>query len=81
MLIVLIVIAVLLVTAAAVLYLRYRLRLPLPQVEGTVTVPGLNGSVEVIRDHGGVPHIYAAGLQDLFFKLPKGVYYPTENPF
>jgi len=56
-----------LVTAALLLYLRYRFRLPLPQVEGTVTIPGLTEPVEVIRDRWGVPHIYAADLRDLFF--------------
>ena len=65
--IVLIVIAVLLVLAAALLYLRYRFRLPLPQVEGTVKISGLEEPVEVIRDRWGVPHIYAANLADLFF--------------
>ena len=61
-----IIIAVLLVFAALLLYLRYRFRLPLPQVEGTATIPGLTGPVEVIRDRWGVPHIYAANLRDLF---------------
>lgn len=39
----------------------------LAQVEGTVTLPGLDDRVEVIRDTWGVPHIYAANLHDLFF--------------
>ena len=38
----------------------------LPQIEGTVTVPGLLAEVEVIRDPWGVPHIYADNLDDLF---------------
>jgi penicillin amidase len=59
--------AVLLLAAALLLYLRYRFRLPLPRVEGTLTTTGLSGSVEVIRDRWGVPHIYAADLPDLFF--------------
>jgi penicillin amidase len=65
--IVLTIIALLLVFAALLLYLRYRFRLPLPQIEGTVTIPGLTEPVEIIRDRWGVPHIYAANLQDLFF--------------
>lgn len=39
----------------------------LPQIEGTLTLPGLSGSVEVIRDRWGVPHIYAGSSPDLFF--------------
>ena len=39
----------------------------LPQIEGTLTLPGLSGPVEVIRDRWGVPHIYAANTHDLFF--------------
>jgi penicillin amidase len=51
----------------ALLYLRYRFRLPLPRVEGTITISGLTEPVEVIRDRWGVPHIYAADLGDLAF--------------
>jgi penicillin amidase len=32
-----------------------------------VTIPGLKQPVEVIRDHWGVPHIYAKNADDLFF--------------
>jgi penicillin amidase len=39
----------------------------LAQVDGTITLPGLAEPVEVIRDTWGVPHIYAANLEDLFF--------------
>ncbi len=39
----------------------------LPQIDGTVEVPGLAAEVEVIRDPWGVPHIYAQNLDDLFF--------------
>ncbi len=31
------------------------------------TVPGLNQSVEILRDRWGVPHIYASTVHDLFF--------------
>jgi penicillin G amidase len=36
-----------------------------PQIEGEASLPGLSGSVEVIRDHSGIPHIYAGTEQDL----------------
>lgn len=39
----------------------------LPQTEGTISLPGLSASVEIIRDQWGVPHIYASEMNDLFF--------------
>ena len=38
-----------------------------PQVDGEIEVPGLEDSVEIIRDAEGVPHIYAGTERDLFF--------------
>ena len=40
-------------------------RRPLPQVSGDVEVPGLTGSVTVLRDGAGVPHVYADTSSDL----------------
>ncbi len=37
-----------------------------PQLEGRVSLPGLSGSVEVLRDAYGVPQIYADNAEDLF---------------
>lgn len=39
----------------------------LAQIEGTLSVPGLQEPVEVIRDEWGVPHIYAENDHDMFF--------------
>ena len=39
----------------------------LPRTDGTITLPGLEAEVEVIRDKWGVPHIYASSTHDLFF--------------
>ena len=39
----------------------------LAKISGEITVPGLTGNVEVIRDTWGVPHIYAQNMDDLFF--------------
>src|SRR5574337_834496 len=39
----------------------------LPQIQGTISVPGLKSRVEVVRDPMGVPHIYADNADDLFF--------------
>jgi len=35
-----------------------------PQVSGTVTLPGFEKPVEIVRDAEGVPHIFAASEQD-----------------
>ena len=39
----------------------------LPQVDGSLNVPGLSAPVTVVRDARGVPHIRAANLADLYF--------------
>ncbi|MBS1842196.1 MAG: penicillin acylase family protein [Acidobacteria bacterium] len=38
---------------------------PLPQVDGTLSLPGLKGEVTVERDIWGVPHIRAASFNDM----------------
>src|SRR5262245_27355150 len=40
---------------------------PLPQIDGTLKVAGLDSAVEVRRDRWGVPHIYAKTAHDAFF--------------
>ena len=39
----------------------------LPQVEGELVLPGLSTPVEVLRDHWGVPHIYANTAEGLLY--------------
>lgn len=39
----------------------------LPQTDGSLNVPGLKETVNVVRDHNGIPHIYAKNTDDLFF--------------
>ncbi len=39
----------------------------LAQIEGTITLAGLEQEVEILRDRWGVPHIYAQTVDDLFF--------------
>ncbi len=39
----------------------------LAQIDGELSAPGLKEPVEVIRDEWGIPHIYAANDEDLFF--------------
>ncbi|HEX6317176.1 MAG TPA: penicillin acylase family protein [Gemmatimonadaceae bacterium] len=42
-------------------------RSSLARIEGRQQIPGLQDSVQIIRDRWGVPHIYAQNLDDLFF--------------
>jgi penicillin amidase len=39
----------------------------LPQVDGRITVEGLQAEVTVGRDHDGIPHLQAKNRHDLFF--------------
>ncbi|PYT86209.1 MAG: penicillin acylase family protein, partial [Acidobacteria bacterium] len=43
-------------------WLVYR---PLPQLDGSISLPGLQKEVAVDRDRWGVPHIRAASVEDL----------------
>ncbi len=42
-------------------------RSPLPQTDGSLSVAGLDGPVEVLREANGIAHIYASTTHDLFF--------------
>jgi penicillin amidase len=48
-------------------WLYWIARSPLPQLDGSVSVPGISAEVRVVRDEHGVPTIEAATLEDLFF--------------
>ncbi len=64
--IVAVVVALLVVVAAGGwLYLRTSL----PKTRGTVVLPGLRQSVDVVRDANDVPHIYAKDKADAIFAL------------
>jgi penicillin amidase len=55
--------AILVVAAGAVAWwFIYR---PLPQIDGSASLPGLQQEVTVERDRWGVPHIRAASVEDL----------------
>jgi penicillin amidase len=41
----------------------------LPQVEGTIALPGLTHPVDILRDRYGIPHIYAETRPDALFAL------------
>jgi penicillin amidase len=57
----------LLALLAGVWWLYSVARSPLPQLDGSVKVPGVSSRVRVTRDGHGVPTIEAAKLEDLFF--------------
>ena len=60
---------VLIVAAIAFLYGRHwtsqAMRDSLPQLDGTLAIPGLSAPVTVERDNQGVPHLRAASMDDL----------------
>jgi penicillin amidase len=47
--------------------LEQKARAALAQTSGRIELAGLGKPVEVLRDHWGVPHIYAQTVEDLFF--------------
>lgn len=49
---------------AAYLFLFRR---PLPKKSGKIALKGISGSIEILRDRWGVPHIYAPNEEDVFF--------------
>src|SRR5260221_1717439 len=63
---VLILLVVLLIAGGSIWFYRAA-HASLPQVDGTIAIPGLKAPVEIVRDAHGVPHISAANLEDLFF--------------
>src|SRR4029077_6363267 len=53
---------ILVIVAAVVWWFVYR---PLPQLQGTIRVPGLQKDVLVERNSWGVPHIRASSVEDM----------------
>lgn len=60
-------VAVVVLVVIVLLWGTWRVRRAWPEVEGRTVLPGLTGSVEVVRDRWGVPHLYAENERDLFF--------------
>lgn len=60
---------VLLLIVVAVGASFFYLRTSLPKVRGEVTVQGLAGTVEIVRDADAIPHIYAQSHEDAVFGL------------
>ena len=59
------VLALVLVLVAALVTTVVLVRKPFPQVEGELTLPGLDSEVRVVRDAHGIPQIYADTTDDL----------------
>ncbi len=51
----------------AIWWLYWVARSSLPQLDGSVAVPGISSKVRVVRDRRGVPTIEASTFEDLFF--------------
>lgn len=62
-------IGVLVGVVAVLLYLFLLLRRSLPGIEGTAFVRGLDGTVDIIRDADGVPHVRAGTRRDAYYGL------------
>lgn len=62
-----VIVLILLLAGAATGYAYTTIRKVLPQVDGTLSLPGLDGKVEVYRDASGIPQIYATTIRDLFY--------------
>jgi penicillin amidase len=45
------------------------MRATVPSASGALTLAGLSAPVEVVRDPEGVPHIFAAAIEDLYMAL------------
>jgi penicillin amidase len=41
--------------------------MPVPQLDGTLRVAGLDRNVEIVRDTSGIPHVWASSAHDAFF--------------
>jgi len=64
---IIIIVIILLLAGAATGYVATTARKMLPQTTGTLSLPGLDGKVEIYRDAAGIPHIYATTARDLFY--------------
>jgi len=62
-----ILVALLVLSAILGVFGFFLVRRSFPQVEGELSLAGLEESVDIIRDVDGVPHIYASTERDLFF--------------
>ena len=60
-------IVLLLLVVVVASYGAWTVRRSFPQTSGELTLQGLTGTVDVLRDERGIPHVYADTPEDLFF--------------
>ncbi len=60
-------IVLLLLVVVVASYGAWTVRRSFPQTSGEITLQGLTGTVDVLRDERGIPHVYADTPEDLFF--------------
>lgn len=59
--------AIPLLLAIYVGYVAWRAHVDVPDWEGEISVAGLDGPIEIVRDANGVPHVFAATERDAIF--------------
>ncbi len=64
-----VILIIMLVVAASGVGLYFWLRTSLPDIDGRITVDGISGPVDILRDEWGVPHIHAGSPDDAYFAL------------
>ena len=64
-----IVIAIVAIVAIGGVAVYAYLRQSLPRIDGTVSVPGLSSTVDIVRDADAIPHIFASNRLDGLFGL------------
>ncbi|HET7902018.1 MAG TPA: penicillin acylase family protein, partial [Candidatus Nanopelagicales bacterium] len=60
-------IVLLVLVVAGVTFAAWTVHRSFPQTSGTLTLQGLEGSVDVYRNDRGIPDLYADSPADLFF--------------
>src|SRR5262252_7977746 len=61
--------AILLLLVVLVFAVYVYFRRSLPDTNGTLTVAGLSGAVDIVRDADAITHVFASNRRDAFFGL------------
>ncbi|MEL7082621.1 MAG: penicillin acylase family protein, partial [Pseudomonadota bacterium] len=61
--------ALIILSVSAVGLIYYFAARSLPDYDATISVPGLQSTVEIVRDNANVPHIFADRDDDVFYGL------------
>ncbi|WP_421785359.1 penicillin acylase family protein [Hyphobacterium sp.] len=60
---------IVLIAAIGAGYVYYRFSSSQPQTEGRIEVAGISADVQIVRDRHGVPHIFGATDEDIYFGI------------